>query len=118
MSNLINPILLAHYEDNDSYEETSCTLKHWPEMWPEELAAERGLRLERQRQKSVRYFLDVDETRAAHYWTKYNIKCKDTHKKIVKIALVSLADDCGWDEIDFTSLSFRGKPSHKMYRIR
>lgn len=43
MSNLIVSALCANYEDYDKYGEVSCTLKHWPDMWPEEKYAEGAL---------------------------------------------------------------------------
>lgn len=43
MSNYISAIRLPNYEDYQDYEQTSCTLKHWPDLWPEEDYAEKSV---------------------------------------------------------------------------
>ena len=44
MSNYISAIRLPNYEDNGRYGFISCTLKHWPDLWPEEDYAEKSVR--------------------------------------------------------------------------
>ena len=120
MSHLINPILLANYEDNDSYEETSCTLKHWPDLWPEEAAAEAGVYRERMQMRELQYFLAKDHTqRVLRHCRNYDVEDEGRHQSIINIALVSLADEAGWEEIPVSrELQFFGGISHKTYRIR
>ena len=44
MSYFVNPTFCKNYEDYQHYGQTSCTLKHWPDLWPEEDYAEKAVR--------------------------------------------------------------------------
>ena len=94
MSNLINPLLCANFEDYQHYGQTSCTLKTWPDMWPEEIAAEAGVYRERERMMKQRFFLESDDVirTIMHFRLKPHLP-----EHILKVALVSLADEQGWE---------------------
>jgi hypothetical protein len=63
-------------------------------MWPAEMAAEGALRRERKRMQEHRFFMEADDVhRVLHH---FRLKCKKTGD-IVKVALVSLADEQGWE---------------------
>lgn len=90
----VNPILCANFEDYDKYDEVSCTLRTWPDMWPEEIAAEAGVYRERQRMKEQRFFMEDDDVirTLIHFRLKPHLP-----EHILKVALVSLADEQGWE---------------------
>lgn len=96
MSHLVNPILCANFEDYDKYDEVSCTLKHWPDMWPEEIAAEAGLREERRKFNAMAFIMARDRT----WRTIQHFRTANHHSyrmdKLVKCALRELADRHGW----------------------
>ena len=88
--------MTANFEDYDRYEETSCNLKHWPDMWPEEMAAEGVLYRERMRMKDEIFFLA--RSRAArtikHFKTvRFEREYMD---KIKNKAIAYLAGEQGW----------------------
>lgn len=94
MSYFVKPEFCPNYEDYQDYGQTSCTLKTWPDMWPEEIAAEKGVYLERQRMKAQRFFLERDDVirTLMHFRLKPHLP-----EHILKVALVSLADEQGWE---------------------
>jgi hypothetical protein len=94
MSNFISAFRLPNYEDYQDYGQTSCTLKTWPDMWPEEIAAEAGVYRERLRMKEQRFFMEDDEVirTIVHFRLKPRLP-----EHILKVALVSLADEQGWE---------------------
>lgn len=94
MSYYVKPTLCQNYEDYQNYGQTSCTLKTCPDMWPEEMAAEAGVYRERQRMKEQMFFLKKDDVirTIMHFRLKPHIP-----DHIVKVALVSLADEQGWE---------------------
>jgi len=120
MSIYVARLLMPHYEDEDRYEQISCTLKHWPDMWPEEIAAEAAVRRERQRLRELQFFMAKDPTqRVMRHWRNYTVSDIGHHQSIISLALVPLADESGWKEIPVSDeLQFFGGVSHKMYRIR
>lgn len=97
MSNFISAFRLPNYEDYQDYEQTSCTLKHWPDMWPEEIAAEAGVYRERQERKRQAFFLSRDKT----YKTLQHFRAKICPvyrmAELAELALADLADECGWE---------------------
>lgn len=97
MSHLVNPILCANFEDYDKYDVVSCTLKTWPDMWPEEIAAEAGVYRERQERKRQAFFLSRDKT----YRTLQHFRAKICPvyrmAELAELALADLADELGWE---------------------
>ena len=97
MSHLVNSILCANFEDYDKYDEVSCTLKTWPDMWPEEKAAEAGVYREQQERKRQAFFLARDNT----YRTLQHFRAKICPvyrmAELAELALADLADECGWE---------------------
>ena len=63
-------------------------------MWEPEIAAEAGVYEERKRMKEQRFFLDRDDVirTIMHFRLKPH-----TPEHILKVALVSLADEQGWE---------------------
>ena len=96
MSYFINPIFCKNYEDYSLYEETSCTLKTWPDMWPEEEAAERGVRLERKEREQKLFFLARDSVqRTIRHFQKLR-KSRAYMDRITEKAAASLAQEFGF----------------------
>jgi len=96
MGNLVVRILTANYEDYDKYDETSCTLKHWPDMWPEEIAAEAALYEERMERNRQMYFMAQDNVqRTIMHFKRSGFKRWEMDELKDK-ALMSLADEHGW----------------------
>lgn len=97
MSHLVNPIFCANFEDYQHYGQTSCTLKTWPDMWPEEIAAEAGVYRERQKRKRQAFFLSRDKT----YKTLQHFRAKICPvyrmAELAELALADLADELGWE---------------------
>ena len=97
MSYYVKPTFCPNYEDNQHYGYVSCMLKTWPDMWPEEMAAEAGVRRERQERKRQAFFLSRDKT----YKTLQHFKSKICPiyrmKELAELALADLADECGWE---------------------
>lgn len=96
MSNYISPVLLPNYEDNDHYGFISCTLKHWPAMWPEEIAAEGALYRERMRQKQQTFFMARDDVHRNIQYFKAKGIPRYTMDDVARQALLSLAEWNGW----------------------
>ena len=94
MSYLVNPLLCPNYEDNDEYGSKGNAYSGFPDMWPEEMAAEGALYRERQRMKEQRFFLERDDVirTIMHFRLKPHLP-----EHILKVALVSLADEQGWE---------------------
>ena len=97
MSHLVNSMLCANFEDYDKYDEVSCTLKHWPDMWPEEIAAEAGVWRERMEIRKQTFFLARDKTKRVLMHFRTLRLPPAVMKAITKKVLVQLADDCGWE---------------------
>ena len=96
MSYFIKRILCANYEDYDKYEETSCTLKHWPQMWEPEIEAEKGVYRERMRQNTKTFFMARDEThRVLNHFRNLRLSSYDMNQ-LARRALISLVNDRGW----------------------
>jgi hypothetical protein len=96
MSNYISAIRLHNYEDNDHYGQTSCTLKHWPDLWPEEMAADGALYRERMRQKQQTFFMARDDAhRTIQYFKNLGAK-RFKMDDLARCALLSLAEWNGW----------------------
>lgn len=113
MSTYVARLLMPNYEDEDRYEQTSCTLKHWPDMWPEEEAAEAAVRRERKRLRELQFILAKDPTqRVLRHWRNYEVDDIGRHQSVIRLALISLADEAGWEDIPTD-----GGISHKIYRI-
>ena len=96
MSHLVNPIHCANFEDYDKYDEVSCTLETWPDMWPEEIAAEAGLREERRKFNAMAFIMARDRTwRTIQHFRTAN---HDSYRmdELVKRALRELADRHEW----------------------
>jgi len=96
MSNYISPFLLPNYEDNDHYGFISCKLKHWPAMWPEEIAAEGALYRERMRQKQQTFFMARDDVHRNIQYFKAKGIPRYTMDDVARQALLSLAEWNGW----------------------
>ena len=90
MSSLVNPILCANFEDYDKYDEVSCTLKTWPDLWPEEDYAE----------KSVREWLKELRMEGARI-----------RKSLQTSVLVQLCEESGWHVFHVT------EDGRKLYKI-
>lgn len=97
MSHLVNPILCANFEDYDKFDEVSCTLKTWPDMWPEEIAAEAGVYRERQELKRQAFFLSRDKTYRTLQHFRKKIYPIYRMKELAELALADLADELGWE---------------------
>lgn len=97
MSHLVNPILCANFEDYDKYDEVSCTLKTWPDMWPEEIAAEAGVYRERQERKRKAFFLARDKTYRTLQHFRKKICPIYRMKELAELVLADLADELGWE---------------------
>lgn len=96
MSNLINHILCPNYEDYETLKPARNYLKHFPDMWVEEMYAEAALWRERCEIMKNRPQFFTDYMR----WWKNHIP-KDIEGRIkqrqrLKYALYTLAQDCGW----------------------
>ena len=96
MSNYISPFLMPNYEDNDHYGFISCTLKHWPAMWPEEMAAEGALYRERMKQKKQTFFMARDDVHRNIQYFKAKGIPRYTMDDVARQALLSLAEWNGW----------------------
>lgn len=96
MSNYISPFLLPNYEDNDHYGFISCTLKHWPAMWPEEMAAEGALYRERKKQQQQTFFMARDDVHRNIQYFKAKGAPRYTMDDVARQALLSLAEWNGW----------------------
>lgn len=96
MSNFIVPFLLHNYEDYEKYGGPSCTLKHLPDMWPEEIAAEAAVYRERMRQKQQTFFMARDNVhRVIQYFNNLGAP-RYTMNDWARQALLSLAEWNGW----------------------
>lgn len=96
MSNYISAVRLPNYEDNDHYGQTSCTLKYWPDLWPEEMAADGALYRERMRQKQQTFFMARDDVhRTIQYFKNLGAKRYEMDD-LARCALLSLAEWNGW----------------------
>ena len=105
MSYYVKPTFCPNYEDNQHYGYVSCMLKTWPDMWPEEMAAEGALYRERKRMQEQMFFMARDNVhRILHH---FRVKCKKP-SDIVKVALVSLADEQGWEVKNPDSIKYFG----------
>lgn len=96
MSNFIVPFLLQHYEDYEKYGGPSCTLKHLPDMWPEEIAAEAAVYRERMRQKQQTFFMARDNVHRVIQHFKNLGAPRYTMNDWARQALLSLAEWNGW----------------------
>lgn len=96
MSNFIVPFLLQHYEDYEKYGGPSCTLKHLPDMWPEEIAAEAAVYRERMRQKQQTFFMARDNVHRVIQHFKNLGATRYTMNDWARQALLSLAEWNGW----------------------
>lgn len=96
MSNFIIPFLINHYEDYERYGGPSCTLKHLPDMWPEEIAAEAALYRERMRQKQQTFFMARDDVHRVIQHFKNLGAPRYTMNDWARQALLSLAEWNGW----------------------
>lgn len=114
MSYYVKPELCPNYDDYQDYGQTSCTLKTWPDMWPEEIAAEKGLVLERRKFNATAFIMAMDRTwrTIQHFRTANHNALK--MNELVKRALTELADIHGWKvknydcvKHDFVSPIFR-----------
>ena len=82
MSHLVNYLLCPNYEDYQDYGQTSCMLKHWPDMWDPERQAEHGVYEERQKMKD---------------WLLLHPRDPDRDRKeLQKLALSQLCEESGW----------------------
>lgn len=96
MSNFIVPFLLQHYEDYEKYGGPSCTLKHLPDMWPEEIAAEAAVYRERMSQKQQTFFMARDNVHRVIQHFKNLGAPRYTMNDWARKALLSLAEWNGW----------------------
>ena len=96
MSNFIVPFLLHNYEDYEKYGGPSCTLKHLPDMWPEEIAAEAAVYRERMRQKQQTFFMARDNVHRVIQHFKNLGATRYTMNDWARQALLSLAEWNGW----------------------
>lgn len=96
MSNFIVPFLLQHYEDYEKYGGPSCTLKHLPDMWPEEIAAEAAVYRERMSQKQQTFFMARDNVHRVIQHFKNLGAPRYTMNDWARQALLSLAEWNGW----------------------
>lgn len=97
MSHLVNPILCANFEDYDKYDEVSCTLKTWPDMWPEEIAAEAGLYRERKRMKEEVFFLARSkEHRTIQHFKNFKPMSESYMLWLTARALADVVAEYGW----------------------
>lgn len=96
MSNFIVPFLLQHYENYERYGGPSCTLKHLPDMWPEEIAAEAAVYRERMSQKQQTFFMARDNVHRVIQHFKNLGATRYTMNDWARQALLSLAEWNGW----------------------
>ena len=98
MSNFISGFRLPNYEDYQDYGQTSCTLKHWPDLWPEEDYAEKAVRewLKELREWPLLHPIDRQRDR----------------KQLQAFALMQLCDERGWD---VASVTEDGREIYKIY---
>ena len=96
MSNYISAVRLPNYEDNDHYGFISCTLKQWPDLWPEEMAADGALYRERMRQKQQTFFMARDDVHRTIQYFKTKGASRHTMDDLARCALLSLAEWNGW----------------------
>jgi len=97
MSHLVNPILCANFEDYDKFDEVSCTLKTWPDMWAEEIAAEAGVYRERMRMKEDIFFLARSkERRTVQHFKNFKPKSESYMLWLTARALADVVIECGW----------------------
>jgi hypothetical protein len=96
MNNYISAIRLPNYEDNDQYGQTSCTLKHWPDLWPEEMAADGALYRERMRQKQQTFFMARDDVHRTIQYFRTKGAPRHTMNALARQALLSLAEWNDW----------------------
>ena len=96
MSNFIVPFLLHNYEDYEKYGGPSCTLKHLPDMWPEEIAAEAAVYRERMSQKQQTFFMARDNVHRVIQHFKNLGAPRYTMNDWARQALLSLAEWNGW----------------------
>lgn len=96
MSTLVARLLLPHYEDTDKYDETSCNLTHWPDMWDGERQAERGIWEERKRMNGIIYFMARSrESRTIQHFRNLR-EPKEYMQRITARALADVVAECGW----------------------
>ena len=98
MSNFISAFRLPNYEDNQHYGQTSCRLKHWPDLWPEEDYAEKAVR---------EWLKELWEWPLLH-----PIDRQRDRKQLQAFALVQLCDERGWDVYHVTD---EGRELYKIY---
>lgn len=96
MSNYISAVLCPNYEDYQNYGQTSCILKYWPDLWPEEMAAEGALYRERMRQKQQTFFMARDEVHRTIQYFRNLGATTDVMNRLARKALLSLAEWNGW----------------------
>lgn len=96
MSNLINPLLCANYEDYDKYDEVSCTLKHWPDMWEPEIKAEAGVYEEQKRLREQIFFMARDSVQRTIMHFKRIDAAPWYMSELAQKALLQLAEEYGW----------------------
>lgn len=106
MSHLVNPILCANFEDYDKYDEVSCTLKTWPDMWEPEIQAEAGVYEERQRLRQQIFFMARDSVQRTIMHFK-NMKAKHSYiAELVNKAMRQLAEEYGWKVKNADSIKY------------
>lgn len=96
MSNLINHLLCQNFEDYDKYDEVSCTLKTWPDMWEPEIRAEAGVYEERKKFQEQVFFMARDSVHRTIMHFK-RMKAKPSYiTELARKALLQLAEEYGW----------------------
>lgn len=106
MSNLVNHLLCPNFEDYDKYDEVSCTLKHWPDMWEPEIQAEAGVYEERQRLRQQIFFMARDSVQRTIMHFK-NMKEKHSYiAELVNKAMRQLAEEYGWKVKNADSIKY------------
>ena len=106
MSHLVNYLLCANYEDYQDYGQTSCTLKHWPDMWAPERQAEHGVYEERKKFQEQVFFMARDSVQRTIMHFK-RMKAKPSYiSSIAEKALLQLADEYGWKVKNYDSMKY------------
>ena len=107
MSNMITPLLYANFEDYDKYDEVSCTLKHFPDMWEQEIQAEAGVYEEQKRLREQMFFMARDSVQRTIMHFK-NMKAKHSYiAELVNKAMCQLAEEYGWKVKNSDSIKYR-----------
>ena len=106
MSTLVNHLLCPNFEDYDKYDEVSCTLKTWPDMWEPEIRAEAGVYEELQKLRQQIFFMARDSVQRTIMHFK-RMKAKPSYiTELARKALLQLAEEYGWKVKNYDSMKY------------